>query len=788
MSWINRLLAKLHFNTIRKQLLLIFVLITFLPILSASIGSFIVGYSNGKQTVVDQLESLLLLKEQKISGWYDNMVRELSDALDQEYIYDRIAVVLDLTNENYYLEYYFKSVRYRMQRFLLNAQYFTEISLLDLDGDVVLSTNVDQEGMNYADTTFFTSGLNGRTIQFTTLPDDPSTMIVMTVLPVQNDQGQVIGLFAGKANMDKLHEIVVNSLGLGRTGKAFLSNQHGILVSTTDRAVQQPDQLSVKQFEIIQQQRSGISYYNDERGVRVVGAYVWLPRIASTLFIEKDLTEVFGVILETMKVNLVVMMIAVVIAVIASLLITRRIADPIMELSERADGIARGDWSPISHTDRRDELGVLARALDSMMQQLRELITNLELRIQRRTQQLQDANQALLEANQAIHRRALQLETSASISREITSILEPDELFQRVTQQIRVTFGFNAVNIFLTDPQRCRLILIANSYDVTDKQRSLEIPIDSTSLNGWAAMRNEPIMANDVIQVSMFQFDEMLPDIQAELVIPLRIAGRLIGTLDMETFNQNAFSPEDLPVFQALGDQIAIAIENSRLYENNKQLAVLEERNRLARELHDSVIQSLYSLTLLEGGWKRFSAQEKAASSDEFMDEFSEIARRALKEMRLLVYNLRPPVLEQEGLVVALHARLDAVEKRAGIETRLLADDLSNLDMATQEGIYRIAQEALNNTLKHADASHVILQLSIQEKTFLMTLQDDGKGIQPDSLLYQRGMGLTSMRERAEKMGGVLDILSSPGKGTTITLRVPLGCENPSVYQVGEKT
>ena len=158
------------------------------------------------------------------------------------------------------------------------------------------------------------------------------------------------------------------------------------------------------------------------------------------------------------------------------------------------------------------------------------------------------------------------------------------------------------------------------------------------------------------------------------------------------------------------------------------------------------------------------------------------------KEMRLLVYNLRPPVLEQEGLVVALHARLDAVEKRAGIEARLLADDLSNLDMSTQEGIYRIAQESLNNTLKHADASHVILQLSIQEKTFLMTLQDDGKGIQPDSLLYQRGMGLTSMRERAEKMGGVLDILSSPGKGTTITLRVPLGCENPSVYQVGEKT
>ncbi len=788
MSWINRLLAKLHFNTIRKQLLLIFVLITFLPILSASIGSFIVGYSNGKQTVVDQLESLLLLKEQKISGWYDNMVRELSDALDQEYIYDRIAVVLDLTNENYYLEYYFKSVRYRMQRFLLNAQYFSEISLLDLDGDVVLSTNVDQEGMNYADTTFFTSGLNGRTIQFTTLPDDPSTMIVMTVLPVQNDQGQVIGLFAGKANMDKLHEIVVNSLGLGRTGKAFLSNQYGILVSTTDRAVQQPDQLSVKQFEIIQQQRSGISYYNDERGVRVVGAYVWLPRIASTLFIEKDLTEVFGVILETMKVNLVVMMIAVVIAVIASLLITRRIADPIMELSERADGIARGDWSPISHTDRRDELGVLARALDSMMQQLRELITNLELRIQRRTQQLQDANQALLEANQAIHRRALQLETSASISREITSILEPDELFQRVTQQIRVTFGFNAVNIFLTDPQRCRLILIANSYDITDKPRSLDIPIDSTSLNGWAAMRNEPILANDVTQIPMFQFDEMLPDIKAELVIPLRIAGRLLGTLDMETFNQNAFISEDLPVFQALGDQIAIAIENSRLYENNKKLAVLEERNRLARELHDSVIQSLYSLTLLEGGWKRFSAEEKAASSDEFMDEFSEIARRALKEMRLLVYNLRPPVLEQEGLVVALHARLDAVEKRAGIEARLLADDLSNLDMSTQEGIYRIAQESLNNTLKHADASHVILQLSIQEKTFLMTLQDDGKGIQPDSLLYQRGMGLTSMRERAEKMGGVLDILSSPGKGTTITLRVPLGCENPSVYQVGEKT
>ncbi|MEM5774837.1 MAG: cache domain-containing protein, partial [Anaerolineaceae bacterium] len=348
MNWFTRLTQKIHFNTIRKQLLLVFVLMTFLPVLATSIGGFFIGYSNGRQMVVDQLESLLLLKEQKISSWADDMMRELTTALDQEYIYDRITVVLDLTNENYYLEYYFKSVRSRMQRFLVNAQYFNEISLLDMDGDVVLSTNIDQEGSNYAGEAYFANGLRSKTIQFLVPSDNPADMIVVTALPVQNEDGQVMGLFVGKADLEHLREIIINPLGLGRTGKSFLANRGGILISTLGSAVQQTDQLSVNQLAITQQQRSGISYYNDDRGVRVVGAYLWLPRIKSTLFIEKDLTEVFGIILETMKVNVVVMLIAVMLAVFASLMVTRSIANPIMELSQRADGIARGDWSQIS--------------------------------------------------------------------------------------------------------------------------------------------------------------------------------------------------------------------------------------------------------------------------------------------------------------------------------------------------------------------------------------------------------------------------------------------------------
>ncbi len=203
-----------------------------------------------------------------------------------------------------------------------------------------------------------------------------------------------------------------------------------------------------------------------------------------------------------------------------------------------------------------------------------------------------------------------------------------------------------------------------------------------------------------------------------------------------------------------------------------KDLATTEERNRLARELHDSVTQSLYSLTLLSAGWRRLARDGKLEDVADSFAEIEEVAQQALKEMRLLIYQLRPPALENEGLQGALHHRLSAVEKRAGVEARLVTDELSDLPPAVEEALYAIALEALNNALKHASATNVTVKLLAGDGRIRLEVMDDGRGFDPLRGKESRGMGLKSMRERVEQLNGKLEITSKPGAGTNVGVEV----------------
>jgi signal transduction histidine kinase len=149
-----------------------------------------------------------------------------------------------------------------------------------------------------------------------------------------------------------------------------------------------------------------------------------------------------------------------------------------------------------------------------------------------------------------------------------------------------------------------------------------------------------------------------------------------------------------------------------------------------------------------------------------------ETAQQALKEMRLLVHELRPPILEKEGLVGALQQRLDAVEGRSGVETRLLVEGTLELPAAVEEALYRITQEALNNALKHAAATLVVVHIRATGQRVELEVTDNGTGFEPEAVADKGGMGLVSIRERAERLGGLLTILSAPGEGTRVKISV----------------
>ena len=207
-----------------------------------------------------------------------------------------------------------------------------------------------------------------------------------------------------------------------------------------------------------------------------------------------------------------------------------------------------------------------------------------------------------------------------------------------------------------------------------------------------------------------------------------------------------------------------------------EQAAMLEERNRLARELHDSVTQLMYSLNLFAKAGKDAYRLDNPVQGEKYLTRLEDTARQALKELRLLLFELRPPELEQEGLIGALQLRLDAVEGRAGVKTQLLVNNAeAELPHEYEETLYAVAQEALNNTLKHANATLVTIQLWIDSRKIELVITDDGRGFDPQAPSHRGGMGLDTMRERTVSLGGELQIYSLPQQGTSIqvTLATP---------------
>jgi signal transduction histidine kinase len=162
----------------------------------------------------------------------------------------------------------------------------------------------------------------------------------------------------------------------------------------------------------------------------------------------------------------------------------------------------------------------------------------------------------------------------------------------------------------------------------------------------------------------------------------------------------------------------------------------------------------------------------KRREIEQYFDRVGEIAREALGQMRLLVYELQPVNLDEEGLLGALNRRLSSVEKRAGMSTRLVAEELVDLPLPIVDALFHIAQEALNNATRHSGATQVVVRLDSRDGQVRLQVTDDGKGFDPDSAACQGGMGLLNMRQRAEEIDGSLTIESATSKGTTVTATV----------------
>ena len=259
----------------------------------------------------------------------------------------------------------------------------------------------------------------------------------------------------------------------------------------------------------------------------------------------------------------------------------------------------------------------------------------------------------------------------------------------------------------------------------------------------------------------------------SEISLPLEVKGQSVGTL-LLTCGSEDCEEGDLRILRLFTETASAAIVHARFHEQHERIAVLEDRQRLAHELHDSVTQSLYGVTMYSEAASRLLDANQAGKAKSLMHDLQKAALEALREMRLLVFELRPPALEKKGLAGALQARLAAVEGRAGVKAEFLTAGPISLPGAIEKALYGIAQESLNNILKHAEATRISVELRQSESSASLEIADNGLGFDTAVARQRGGLGLLGLEERAAAIGGLLFIDSHPGSGTLIRVEVPL--------------
>ncbi len=382
---------------------------------------------------------------------------------------------------------------------------------------------------------------------------------------------------------------------------------------------------------------------------------------------------------------------------------------------------------------------------------------------------------------QRVEERTRELGTLLQVSQSVASTLELKPLVGVILGQLKTMVDYTGAAIWIRQGDELSLLDCRGPLSADQTARLEAVGYDQVTRD------RTPMIVPDIWDDSELArpfreagepFRSIFAYAHSWMGVPLLVKERLLGVLRLDHAEPNHFTPHDAHLALAIGNQAAIAIENARLYERAQKLAVLEERQRLARELHDSISQALYGIelgarTARELVQTEGSGKNLKADLAEPMEYVLRMARASLAEMRALIFELRPESLQAEGLVAGLSKQVASLRDRHRLKVESTLGDEPDLPLELKEATYRVAREAMHNIVKHAHASHVDLSLDIFPDRVVLHVRDDGVGF--DALAaYPGHLGLQSMRERVASLGGALEIQSVAGRGTRICADIPI--------------
>lgn len=391
----------------------------------------------------------------------------------------------------------------------------------------------------------------------------------------------------------------------------------------------------------------------------------------------------------------------------------------------------------------------------------------------------QDRLQAQIEHNteqleQRVNSRTKELLTLQEITAIASASLNLQPTLEYALNHVLNTINNSMGTIHLFNKNRTQLDMVTHHGLSPNTINQLKTITAGNGLIGQVITQKETVITSNSMDSFLANTVQLDDQFEVYIGLPMRARGEIVGVFSVfQSATQLELNVEEISFLASVADEIGVVVENNRLHELSKQTAVIKERSRLARELHDSVTQLLYSINLFAQSGRNAYHLNDWDEINNCLIELEDIARQALKEMRLLIYELRPPELEQGTLAEALKLRLDSVENRAGISTQLHLNHSKPLPKVIEEALYRIAYEALNNILKYAKATAITIKLDNNNQNTTLSIIDNGVGFDRNAVKNKGGVGLLSMQERVEKLGGQLSIRSTPNAGTNITVNIP---------------
>jgi GAF domain-containing protein/HAMP domain-containing protein len=556
-----------RYKSIQGLLLTSFIVIVTVPILMTAIFSAIGAYTNSQTQTFNTLQAIATLKENQIENLLFDFQNDARTLLADARFTASALEALTATDISPTVQESLKRMaRLRMVEVLgAEEEAYNEIMVLNAGGNVVISTIPEREDSSFEKQTFFRQGALNFYAGFSEEPSFGTDNLIVATPIFAEDAETRSGVLVLRSNAAAIKRIMESTPGFVEA-ETYLVD---IGFNPVTRTLTPAESIRTKASSeaLLQNTREGKAIYPNYADQQVLGYYEWFAPMQLAVIAEVPLTFVVRSSVRALAGSALLAVFVAAIAIAAAVVSARTIADPIKTLAQTTERFAAGKLSVRAMVDREDEIGALAKAYNQMATQLQEIIGKLEQRVADRTKDLEN--------------QTLNLRVAAEIARDATSARDLHELLARAADLVASRFRFYHIGIFLLDKNKEYAVLVASPSEPGRKmlENNHRLRVGEVGIVGRVSATGEPRVVLDTDADAVYFNNPYLPSTRSEMALPLKVEGNIIGVLDVQSEHPQAFTNEDVAIMQVMADQLATAIERTRL---------LQEVERNLKELESA--------------------------------------------------------------------------------------------------------------------------------------------------------------------------------------------------------